>query len=93
MPYSIIFNFVTTFIRQKYHMSTPENTYKNRSLFDGVQDVVAAGGNEYLNIESGVFLGYGRPSTTAKPLARSVFRRNADVGISPEWVPRFFWGL
>ena len=36
-------------------MSTPENTSKNRSLFDGVQDVAAADGNEYPNIEGGLF--------------------------------------
>ena len=66
-------------------MSTPESTYKNRKLFDEAQYVVDE--KEYLNIESVVLLGYGRPSTTAKPLARSVFRRNASSGISSKWVP------
>jgi len=40
LPYSIIFNFVTTFIRQEYHVSMPENTSKNRKLLDGVQLLV-----------------------------------------------------
>jgi len=37
---SIIFNVVTNFIRQKYHVSTPENTVKNRMMLDEVQLLV-----------------------------------------------------
>ncbi len=53
LPCSIIFHFVATFIRQKYHMPTPENTSKNRKQLDEVRDVMD--GNEYLNIEVGLF--------------------------------------
>jgi len=40
LPCSIIFNVVTDFIRQEYHVSTPENTSKNRKLLDEVRDVM-----------------------------------------------------
>jgi len=41
-------------------MSTSENTYKNRKLFDEVRDVMD--GDEYLNIEVGLFTS-GCPSS------------------------------
>jgi hypothetical protein len=44
---------ITIFNKQKCHMSTSANTSKNRKLFDEVRDIMD--GDEYLNIEVGLF--------------------------------------